>query len=207
MTTNRTLGLLISIFILTGTLQAQSKSAAELRALLDEFLAGAGRNDAAIHDRFWSEDLIYTRSAGARINKDELMKGVRSAPAPKPEDPVTVYSAEDVQIKTYGSTAVVAFKLVGKTTRKDGSSETSEYLNTGTFVRRKGEWRAVAWQATAVPKPAVQTATAEAKSAEQPPAEKPAKVPGRTYVSGPRGGCYFLNASGKKTYVNKELCN
>ncbi len=131
-------------------------AAGELTKLLNYFLAGAGRNDAAVHDRFWAEDLIYTRSAGVRINKAELMKGVRSAPAPKPDDPVTVYSAEEVQVHQYGNTAVVAFKLVGVTTRPDGSRATSNHYNTGTFVKRKGKWQAVAWQATAIPKPAAE---------------------------------------------------
>ena len=63
---------------------------AELQRLLNEFLLGAGRNDAAVHDRFWAEDLIYTRAAGSRIGKAELMKGVRAAPPRKFNDPVTV---------------------------------------------------------------------------------------------------------------------
>lgn len=29
----------------------------------------------------------------------------------------------------------------------------------------------------------------------------------RKYIRGPRGGCYYLNDSGKKTYVDKSLCN
>ena len=201
MTMNKALALVVSILLFGGSLAAQSaKSTAELTALLNEFLVGAGKNDAAIHDKFWAEDLIYTRSAGARINKEELMKGVRSAPAPKADDPVSEYSAENVQIRTYGNTAVVAFKLVGKTVKKDGSTDASEYLNTGTFVKRNGRWQAVAWQATAIPKPKPEVAAVE------PSVEKAVRVPGRTYVKGPKGGCYYLNTSGKKTYVNKELC-
>ena len=45
--------------------------APELTKLLHEFLAGASRDDAAMHDRFWAEDLIYTGSSGRRIGKDE----------------------------------------------------------------------------------------------------------------------------------------
>lgn len=207
MTMNRWFLLVVSFLLFGGSLAAQSaKSSAELNGLLTEFLVGAGKNDAAIHDRFWAEDLIYTRSAGARINKEELMKGVRSAPAPKPDDPVTEYSAENVQIRTYGSTAVVAFKLVGKTVKKDGSTDVSEFLNTGTFVKRSGRWLAVAWQATAIPKPKPQLAAVEPTTTESKP-EKAVKVPGRTYVRGPQGGCYYLTASGKKTYVNKDLCS
>jgi hypothetical protein len=131
--------------------QTRSRDAQELTQHLNEFLDGAGRNDAAIHDRFWADDLIYTRSAGQRIDKTELMKGVRSAPARKPDDPVTIYTAEDIRIQQYGDTAVVAFRLVG-TTEKNGRSEVSKFLNTGTFVKRRGRWQAVAWQATAIPK-------------------------------------------------------
>ena len=126
--------------------------AAKLTALLNEFLAGAGRNDAAVHDRFWADDLIYTRSAGSRTNKDEIMKGLRTATPPKPGDPVTIYTAEDIQIHQYGKAAVVAFRLVITTTKNDGSKTVGNNLNTGTFVKRKGKWQAVAWQSTVVPK-------------------------------------------------------
>ncbi len=133
--------------------------AAELTVMLNDFLAGAGRNDAAIHERFWADDLIYTRGVGVRIGKEELMIGVRSTPPAKPTDPVTVYSAEDVHIQQYGKAAVVAFKLVANTTRSDGTKTVSYHLNTGTFIKRKGRWQVVAWQATPVPKPETETKT------------------------------------------------
>ncbi len=120
--------------------------------LLNEFLTGAGENTAEVHERFWAEDLIYTRASGQRTGKAEIMKSVRSTPRPASNAPKTVYSADNVQINIYGDTAVVAFKLVGKTTSKDGSIETSTFYNTGTFVKREKRWQAVAWQATAIPK-------------------------------------------------------
>ena len=208
MTMMNKLGLVILLFVLTAvSVPAQdSKSKAELTALLNEFLAGAGRNDAAVHDKFWAEDLIYTRSAGSRINKVELMAGVRSAPAHKPDDPVTAYSADDVQIQVYGSTAVVAFRLIGTTTGTDGTVEVSNYLNTGTFLRRKGRWQAVAWQATIIPKPASVEDSAPRKGVAR-PSDRPARSAGRTYLKGPQGGCYYIAESGRKTYVKKELCN
>lgn len=140
----------LSIVVFSLNLFAQSRDAAELTRLLNEFLAGAGRNDAAIHDRFWAEDLIYTRGAGQRVGKAEIMKSVREAPPAKPDDPKTVYTAEDIRIQQYGSTAVVAFRLVG-TTENAGKTTVAKFLNTGTFVKRKGKWQAVAWQATKIP--------------------------------------------------------
>jgi hypothetical protein len=131
--------------------QAQAPDAAELTRLLNEFLAGAGRNDAVVHDRFWAEDLIYTGSSGRRVGKADIMRDVRSAPAPKPGDPSTVYTAEDVRIQQYGDTAVVAFRLVG-TTARGGATEVSKFLNTGTFLKRGGKWQVVSWQATRLPR-------------------------------------------------------
>ncbi len=123
--------------------------APQLTKLLNEFLAGT--NDAAVHDRFWADDLIYTRASGARTTKAEILKSLRSAPAVRPGGPVTEYAGEDVQIRQYGNAAVVAFRLVGKTKKQDGTVKTQEFFNTGTFIKRKGKWQAVAWQATAIP--------------------------------------------------------
>jgi len=122
----------------------QSPAAAELTALLEYFLDGASRNDVAVHDRFWADELIYTRSAGVRTDKAEILADVGKAP--DPSEPPTQYSAEDIRIQQYGDTAIVAFRLVGKVGGEQ--PETLRFLNTGTFLRRNGEWRAVAWQAT-----------------------------------------------------------
>jgi hypothetical protein len=121
-----------------------------LTALLTGFLAGASRNDAAVHERFWADDLIYTGSGGRRIGKADIMKDVRSAPAPGPGEPQPVYTAEDVRIQQYGRTALVAFRLVATTAGAE-STQVSHYLNTGFFVKRSGRWQAVGWQATRMP--------------------------------------------------------
>ena len=134
---------------------ANAPEAAELTKLLRDFLAGASRDDAAIHERFWADELIYTGSSGRRISKADIMRDVREESAPKekkeeekPEN--VVYTAEDIRVQQYGTTAIVAFRLVG-TTQKGEKTEVAQYLNTGTFLKRNGEWRAVAWQATKLP--------------------------------------------------------
>ncbi len=136
---------------LSAGLSAQTApDAPELTKLLQDFLAGAGRNDAAMHERFWADDLIYTASAGRRIGKADIMKEVREEGPPKPGDESTVFTAEDIRIQQYGDTAIVAFRLVG-TTDKAGKKTINNYLNTGTFLKRDGKWQAVAWQATVMP--------------------------------------------------------
>jgi hypothetical protein len=140
-------------FLLTLALLATSPAAKDgpaLTAMLTEFLAGASRNDAAVHDRFWAEDLIYTGSSGRRIGKADIMKDVRSAPAPAPTDPKTVYSAEDIRIQQYGKAALVAFRLVATTVGSD-STTVARYFNSGMFIQRGGRWQVVGWQATKIP--------------------------------------------------------
>jgi hypothetical protein len=142
----------ILIFILASGVFAQSApDAAELTKLLNEFLAGATRNDPAAHERFWADDLIYTRSAGRRVTKADILRDLRSAPPPKPTDPKTVFTAEDIQIQQYGNTAIVAFRLVS-TTESGGTRQVANNLNSGTFVKRNDKWQVVSWQSTRMPR-------------------------------------------------------
>jgi uncharacterized protein (TIGR02246 family) len=147
----RLLSSVILVLISSFGLQAQTApDAGELTKLLNEFLAGASRNDAAIHDRFWAEDVIYTGSAGRRRGKADIMRDVRSAAAPKPGDSSIVFSAEEIRIQQYGDTAIVAFRLVA-TPATEGTAEVTKYLNSGTFLKRKGQWQIVNWQSTRMP--------------------------------------------------------
>jgi ketosteroid isomerase-like protein len=146
--------LLSSILLLSITCGLRAETApdaAELTKLLQDFLAGAGRNDAAIHERFWADELIYTSALGRRKGKADIMREVRAEPTPKPDEGTTVYTAEEIRIQQYGDTAIVAFRLVANTD-KGGTKTVANYLNTGTFLKRNGKWQAVGWQATAMPK-------------------------------------------------------
>src|SRR5829696_7053398 len=92
----------ILLLVMTASVFAQpAPDSAELTKLLKDFLAGASRNDPAVHERFWADDLIYTRSAGRRVNKAEILHDLRNEPAPKPGDPKTTYTAEDIRIQQY----------------------------------------------------------------------------------------------------------
>jgi ketosteroid isomerase-like protein len=125
----------------------------ELTRLLTEFLAGASRNDANIHERFWADDLIYTRGGGVRLGKPDIMKSVRSSTPVKPGDaPPAVFSAEDIRVQQYGKVAVVAYRLVARTER-DGKTVVANYYNTDVFVKRGSKWQVVSHQVTPIPEP------------------------------------------------------
>lgn len=134
--------------------EASSTTERELTAMLTQFLHDAGTNNREGFDRFFADDLIYTRSAGATTTKADIM---RSMSAPRNQNAGATsaskseYSAEDITIHSYGDTAVVAFRLVGRTEHPDGTAEIANYRNTGTFLRRTGKWQVVAWQSTKMP--------------------------------------------------------
>jgi hypothetical protein len=135
---------------------ALASDADDLTAMLHEFLAGASVGDVSAHDTFWSDDLIYTSSNGTRTDKATIIEGMsQAADAADADDaddpgPSVIYTAEDVQVDVYGTTAVVAFKLVG-TPQDDADAAVAYYFNTGTFLKRDGAWQVVAWQATRIP--------------------------------------------------------
>ena len=144
----------LSLLLIASALPAQTApDAAELTQLLHDFLAGASKNDIAMHDRFWADELVYTSALGRRKTKADIMHELReeTKATPKPEEGTAVYTAEDIRIQQYGETAVVAFRLVA-TTDKAGTKTVANYFNTGTFLKRNGKWQVIAWQATALPK-------------------------------------------------------
>jgi len=134
----------LALLLASGS--ALAGDADEILGMLDEFLANAGVESA--HERFWADDLVYTSSRGTRTTKAEIMASFEGVEEGGDGEPGPVYSAEEVQLKWYGDTAVVAFKLVA--TPHD-ESPVDYYFNTGTFLKRDGEWRVVAWQATKIP--------------------------------------------------------
>src|SRR3954464_5528765 len=149
-----------SLLLIAPALPGQTApDAPELTKLLNDFLAGASKNDIAMHDRFWADELVYTSALGRRKGKADIMRELRGetgkspAPAatPTPDEGTTVYTAEEIRIQQYGDTAIVAFKLVA-TTDKAGTKTVANYFNTGTFLKRNAKWQVVAWQATALPK-------------------------------------------------------
>jgi ketosteroid isomerase-like protein len=144
----------LSLLLIAPALPAQTApDSAELTKLLNDFLAGASKNDIAMHDRFWADELVYTSALGRRKGKADIMRELReeTKTTPKPDEGTAVYTAEDIRIQQYGDTAVVAFRLVA-TTDKAGTKTVANYFNTGTFLKRNGKWQVIAWQATALPK-------------------------------------------------------
>ncbi len=126
----------------------------DLAAMLREFLSAS--DSEAAHAAFWAEDLVYTSSAGSRFGKADIMAGFeRTDTDEKPSDAGLAmnYSGDNVDIRVYGDTAIVAFRLLASQAQSSDELDVQYYFNTGTFLKREGVWRVVAWQATKIPAP------------------------------------------------------
>jgi ketosteroid isomerase-like protein len=137
------------VCLLPLTSMADTSEVDEITQLLEEFLAAADQQ--AAHEQFWADDLVYTSSTGQRFGKADILLGFADDTEGAEESdaaPAMTYFGEEVDVRLYGNTAIVAFKLVGQPA--DGS-DAQYYYNTGTFLKRDGAWQVVAWQATKIP--------------------------------------------------------
>jgi hypothetical protein len=126
-----------------SALASPAPAAPELTKLLHEFLQAATTNDRAVFDRFFAEDVIYTRSAGVTINKSDIMKSFNEPRGA--ERASSSYDADEITVHQYGNFAVVNFRLIAK---PNAGGAPQYYRNTGSFVKHDGMWQAVAWQST-----------------------------------------------------------
>lgn len=123
---------------------ARAEDIEAISSMLETFLEGV--DQVEVHDNFWAEDLVYTSSRGTRTTKSAILEGMRQA-SESAYSPT--YGAEDVDIRVYGETAVLAFTLVANMpAHGDQKASVQHYLNTGTLLKREGRWQVVAWQAT-----------------------------------------------------------
>ncbi len=115
--------------------------------MLRDFLAAVARGDKQVFESFFADDVIYTGSTGVRMDKAEIMNsiGVHAANGSK-----ATYRAEDITVHAYDTMAVVNFRMV-MDDENEGRRQTAYFRNTGTFLRRNGQWQVVAWHATEIP--------------------------------------------------------
>src|SRR5690348_3006657 len=123
------------------TMTAEDQATAkQVEQLVRKFLADVPKNDPKVFQKFFADDVIYTRAVGVTVSKADILKniGVRAA-----NEPGATYEGDDFTVHPYGNMAVINFRLI-----QHNGAETNYFRNTGTFLKRNGKWQVVAWQAT-----------------------------------------------------------
>ncbi len=122
------------------TLKADKPSAAEtqLEKVERDWNENLKDHKSAEISALCSEDFLFTDDEGKVQDKKRYLHDIETLK-------VISYTMSDLKIKVYGDTAIVNGKWKGKITDNGDEVEVSTRF-TDTFVRREGEWRAIASQ-------------------------------------------------------------
>lgn len=116
----------------------------ELERQMSEALA---REDAAVLNRLWSDDLVFTSPNGHMTNKTQRLAGQK----PSAQSAQLANINDEVKVRVYGNTAVVTVLSTWK--GKAGTQEFSDqYQATHVWVKQRGRWQLVAAHVTPVKK-------------------------------------------------------
>jgi ketosteroid isomerase-like protein len=129
-----------------GAPQQHGDVGQQVVALIQNFLKDVPGNQRATFDHFFADDVIYTRGTGQVITKKDILADSGDSSVPRAN---ATYEGEDFQVHQYSDLVVVNFRLVMHAT-EDTKPVTRTFRNTGTFMKRNGQWQAIAWQATPI---------------------------------------------------------
>ena len=111
----------------------------QLIELERQLSAALVKQDAAILDRLWSNDLVFTFPNGKVSTKAERL----AAQKPSDQSAQSTNTNDQVKVHLYGNTAVVTVLSTWK--GKAGTQEYSEqYQATHVWVKQQGRWQLVA---------------------------------------------------------------
>jgi uncharacterized protein (TIGR02246 family) len=127
-----------------GEKVAASSVEQAIQQRLNELNTALGSNDTAALDRIYADDYTLVNISGAVTTKAQRLAAIKSG-----ELKYESVSVDDVNIRSYGDTAVVTDRATVKLQDK-GQDISGQYRVTLTFVKMKGAWQLVAAQNTRI---------------------------------------------------------
>lgn len=121
-----------------------------LRDAEHQWMEAFKNRDRNTLNRVLDEGFFFTDDQGQVFTKAQYIDAATRAMV------VESYKSDDMTIRIFGDTAVVAGRWTGKITI-DGQDASGAFRYTDTFVRRVGRWRAIASQNTRMPPQSVTT--------------------------------------------------
>jgi ketosteroid isomerase-like protein len=107
------------------------------------------REDAAVLDRLWSNDLVFTFPDGKVSNKAQRLAGQKPTAQPSPSESET--TNDEVKVHLYGNTAVVTVLSTWKG-KANNQAYSSQFQATHVWVKQAGRWQLVAAHVSPVKK-------------------------------------------------------
>jgi ketosteroid isomerase-like protein len=126
--------------------QSVERQLIELERQLSDALV---REDAAVLDRLWSNDLVFTFPDGKVSNKSQRLAGQK--PTAQRAQSESQTSNDDVKVYLYGNTAVVTVLSTWKG-KANNQEYSSQFQATHVWVKQDGRWQLVAAHVSPVKK-------------------------------------------------------
>jgi ketosteroid isomerase-like protein len=148
--------IVLTIVAAAALAQSESKAAPSKRSVevqlieLERQLSEAlVREDAAVLDRLWSNDLVFTFPNGKVSNKAQRLAGQKpAAPSSQSESGTT---NDEVKVYLYGNTAVVTV-LSTWSGKANNQAYSSQFQATHVWAKQQGRWQLVAAHVSPVKK-------------------------------------------------------
>ena len=118
----------------------------ELLKVNKEYDEALVRGDTLALDRIFGEEFIYTSTSGEVVNKSQQLELIRSG-----QMKIEAGASDDVQVRLYGSMALVIGSFKAKGQFKGQAFDSTERY-TSVWVKRGGRWQLIAEQGTLVAK-------------------------------------------------------
>lgn len=115
-----------------------------VRQMLNELSAALGRNDNAAIGRIYADDYTLINESGELTTKAPRLAAIRSG-----ELKFESVGFDDVNVRLYGHTAVVTYRVTSKGEFK-GQSIGGQFRATSTYVKMNERWQLVAAQVTRI---------------------------------------------------------
>jgi hypothetical protein len=138
------LGILLfsAVFQTTPALSKDAFDLKELYRLEDVWNTAHVKADADALDRLWANDLIVTVAAMPLMNKADALAMVMSN-----RMPFTKYETSELNVKRFGSGAVVTGRLQRERTM-NGKPIADDWRFTKVYAMSGGRWQVIAWHAS-----------------------------------------------------------
>ncbi|MBC7930233.1 MAG: nuclear transport factor 2 family protein [Rubrivivax sp.] len=115
--------------------------------ILRDWLGALARNDLAAVERIIADDYVITAAEGVVLNKERDLAPLRSG-----DTKFDSASAEDVNVRVFGHTAIVT-GIAAFSVRVRGKAFDLRERFTDVYVKRKGRWQPVSSHTTPLPPP------------------------------------------------------
>ncbi len=121
------------------------KAEQELLNLMQDWMNAEVKADMAYLDRFIADDCVITDPAGNVWTKAQFLGGLKSG-----EGAVMSFTLDNMKARIYGDAAVVNGRMTAKQ-KFQGQDISGQYQCTDVFIKKAGQWQAVAIHLSMIP--------------------------------------------------------